>query len=185
MSVTAIVGGEKLQFELDDFDLKNSTFDLRDTSNRGIKLSVYFPLQVDKSFDNKEFLVFFLAKNELHENEIFQVWEARHDRRVGWCIPINALDSREHDFSTDIHFLKYAYVGIKTAFRTLNEEIFFKRPNVDVSDQVRLTDIFHESTALLVISKETLEEDFDIGRWLPALSTFGYFLLERVHSSQM
>lgn len=180
MPVSATVGGDTLEFNINNFDEVSSSFQLVDTSGRGIAFSVHYPLQADPHFVGKNFQVYFLSKVDLIENEIFEFMDASQtpSRRIGWCVPINALDSTEHAFADNPHFLRYAYIGVLTALNSLDSGFYYNKVNLDSSSKTRITDIFHESTALLIISEETLlNGKFEIDRWLPALAVHGYFRL--------
>jgi len=161
------------------YDSVTSEFNSEISVPPGFSIAVKTPLKLDQKFENRKFSVYFLHKKNLLESEIVQIFDKRRETRIGWCIPINALDSVEHDYADDMHFLRYAYVGIYGALNKLDSSVFlpeakFAPPSIDFSE------IFDESTALLIISDETLTEEFVIDKWLPSLAKHGYFELSDI-----
>lgn len=159
------------------FSEEDNSFLSDHNESAGIKLSISSPLKLDQSFEDKKFLVYFLVKKELKESEILQIFDATSRKRIGWCIPINALDSKEHDYKDNEHFLRYAYIGMLNALNLDKEGLYLKNTEMETLKTLKMGDLFHESTALLIISEETLSEQFLIDRRLPALATYGYTLL--------
>lgn len=180
MSIYANVGKEMIEFHNFSFDKASSTFKSEVDSKTGLSLSIRTPIDLDDSFEEKEFLVFFFSKKELAESEIWQVYDKNRDRRIGWCIPVNALSSTEHGYASNIHFRRYAYVALKTGINSLQRNLYTKRPSINEDEPILLSEVLPESTALLVISKETIEGDFEISRWIPALAALGYFQLTSI-----
>lgn len=180
MSICINIGGKEVNFRNFAFDNASSTFKSELDVSTGLSLSIAMPISIDKAFDAKDFLVYFLTKKGLAESEIFQVFDKSRDRRIGWCIPVNALSSVEHDYASNIHFQRYAYAGLKSALNSLQPGIYLKRPLVGEDAPLYISEILPESTALLIISKETLFGDFEISRWIPALAALGYFQLASI-----
>lgn len=144
------------------------------------------PLSLNDTFKDKNFDIYFLTKKDVLENDIFQVYDEGLGSRIGWMIPINSLESNSHDYADNIHFQKYAYVGIVEALKNLNKEIYLT--NTLPSDfSIQLSDIFHEFTVLLIISKETLphESYFDINRATSSLIKYGYIKLSTRNPEQI
>lgn len=177
MSVKTNYHGEKVVYDF--YQYENGCFLLKNEDEETIKVRT--PLKLDNDFKDKNFDVFFLAKKNIKENEVFQVFNQENRRRIGWLIPVNALSSDGHDYVDNPHFLKYAYVGIQHALIKLDDSYYSCLP--EDSDEIMLCDIFHESTALLIISKETLEGGmpFDFDRALPCLFKYGYVKLGTVN----
>lgn len=147
----------------------------------GNSIEIHSPLTLDNSFEGKEFKLFFLAKKDINENDIFELHSSAHSKRIGWVLPITSLCSTEHDFDSNPHFLRYAYIAIREALSNLDEDVYSHAIESD-AQTLSLVDIFHESTALLIISQETLPEglDFDIDRALPGLLKFGYIKMGNI-----
>lgn len=156
-------------FEDNEFVLKN----------KESKITFKSPLELDSSFDNKEFEIYFLAKKNIIENEIFQVFlNSPSKKRIGWLIPAIALNSVDHDYSENRHFLRYAYAAIKGILQSSDEEILRNQLDSD-HDDFSIMDLLHDSTVILIISSETLIDGhvFDIERASPSLVKRGYIKL--------
>ncbi|MEX1214651.1 hypothetical protein [Saccharospirillum sp.] len=174
MAVNLFRNGINTTYSYSEF--KDNEFILE---NNGSRINFKSPLELDPSFDNKEFDIHFLAKKNIIENEIFQVFlNTPSKKRVGWLIPAISLNSTDHDYSTNQHFLKYAFAAIKEILQSTDEQIFRNHLDSD-QDDFTITDLLHESTAILIISNETLDDThvFDIDRASPSLVKRGYIKL--------
>jgi hypothetical protein len=178
-------------YEYEHFDAqqKNILFKkINDIENQEFSiLTIKYNLPIPENPSNFEIEVYYLSKFGLNENDIYEI----HDKkkvvvknteitRLGWCIPINALDSTEHDFADHKSFQNYAYLAIKKICENFPSHIFIQ--NIDISqNEIKISDIFHESTALFIISKTTLAPDhvFNLHRSLPSLLQFGYIELSK------
>lgn len=149
-------------------------------NNSGEDIVVESPLLLDTSYDDKEFEVYFLAKKNIKENDIFQVYYAHTGNRIGWIFPVISLASRDHDFVDNSHYLRYAYVAAREILDSQCKDIYTKNILTNTS-RIQFTDVFHEDTVLLVISSETMEADtkFNIDRVSPSLIKYGYIKLSK------
>lgn len=180
MAVAVGVSGNRLEFGGFIYDSEVKRFVSSSCKPLGFSLEVSSPLKLDSTVDPSKYSICFLVKKDLRENEIFQVYDKSRDKRMGWCIPLNALGSVEHYCAENRHFLRYAYVA---AAKILNEQpvdIYRKIPLLDENGSVEITQFLSESTALLVVSNETLEGRFEAVRWVPSLASLGYFPLTSV-----
>lgn len=145
------------------------------------------PLRIDGAFIDKDFELFLLTKSNVKENEIVTIHDGSRDgRRLGWCIPINALGSAEHDFAENIHFLRYAYRAMGELFRADLSSVYTASTTNDDGYTRSFSDFLHPSTCLLVISRETLAGDgFDLDRFLPSLLSYGYTRLGDRHPDEV
>ncbi|KPY00718.1 hypothetical protein NLO85_02145 [Pseudomonas savastanoi] len=177
MTIKAIISGEELELQLVSYS--DEGFKLSDSKGLYEDILLSTPLTLNCEFSNKEFEVFFLAKKDILENHIYQIYDDSRKARIGWCIPVNALDSADHDFADNVHFQKYAFAAIKNSISSINDSIFIKKPDLSSSLQLRFSDLFHPSTAILIISKETLlaNQIFEIERVTPSLIRHGYVRL--------
>jgi hypothetical protein len=179
MGVFVDTGGKSVEFRNFCFDEESSTFKSEVDVNTGLSLSVRAPIVIDNAFEDKEFFVFLFSKANLVESEIFQVVDKTKNRRVGWCIPVNALNSNEHSHASNVHFWRYAYVAIKFILNSqsaINTKLRFFGDEAPV----HIYELLPESTTIFVVSKETLDCDFEISRWIPALAALGYFQLTSI-----
>lgn len=155
-------------------------------------LTIKYNLPIPETPKIFEVKVYYLSKFGLNENDIYTIHDKKKvvvnknkdTTRLGWCIPINALDSTEHDFADDKYFQNYAYLAIKKICENFPSNIFIQ--NIDISqNEIKISDIFHESTALFIISKTALAPDhvFNLHRSLPSLLQFGYIELSKNNPS--
>jgi hypothetical protein len=154
----------------------DSSFVLTTASGREIAFDT--PLKLDSAFKDKDFEIFFLSKKNVKESDICQIYHRKTDCRIGWVIPAISLASDLHDFATNEHFLRYSYIAIREALDRLDEKVYSKCLSGD-SETVLFTDLFHEETVFLVLSKETYGDDFvfDFHRASPSLIKNGYVKL--------
>ena len=139
---------------------------------------INYPLKILEDYNPANFEIFLLAKKDLLENDIYQVYDKGRDKRIGWCFPIQALNSTDHDYAENEHFLRYAYIASYKLICSCPENVFNYSPNLD-SNYLSFTDFFSESTAVLLISLETLDQscEFNINEWIPSLFLNGYVKL--------
>lgn len=144
-----------------------------------VKVEIETSLALDSSFEGKNFEIYPLISPGVLESNIHQIYNGHLNKRVGWLIPVISLESNQHSFADNEHFLKYAYIAIRDGIRCLGNDVFKKKCDVSAFQKLRLSDLFHESTVFLVLSKETLTGgcEFDINRALPSLISSGYIPL--------
>ena len=140
------------------------------------QLEVKYPLEVNNYFDPENFSLFYLVSHDLKENDIYQVFDKGRDVRIGWCFPVQALDSKEHSFQDNEHFLRYAYVAATKIFTASPDDLFTNKPPLETPSEYKLTDFFTEEVALFVVSLETLQDTnaFCIRELLPSIYKYGY-----------
>lgn len=176
MPVNIIREGQEIEYKLADGHGIGNTFSLQD--EYGSEIAIEVPLALDNAFSNKAFDVYFFCKRDTKESDIFQVYVKYQDIRIGWMIPALALSSTLHDYAKNEHFLKYAYIAVREALNRLNKSIY--SPPIDGNEgTVGISDIFHEFTSILVISRETLANSvqFDVHRASLSLIRYGYVQL--------
>ncbi|MBT9097693.1 hypothetical protein KFZ76_08230 [Methylovulum psychrotolerans] len=180
MSIYFNINGRNTPYKLSSFE--NEHVFLMENDN-GEKIEINTPLKINLSFKDKEFEVHFLAKNGVKESDIFQVHVK--EKRIGWLIPAISFGSNDHDFAEDTNFLSYVYVGMRGALKKLDDSIYTQDLNIEES--ISFSDIFHEFTVLLIISKETLNSNvqFDIDRASPSLIKHGYFKLSNINPGEI
>lgn len=144
------------------------------------------PLRLDNQFADKDFEIHLLIKRNVHENDIVTIHDAsRKNVRIGWCIPITALESSEHDFAENDHFLRYAFVAMAELFKKDLDDYFSHGVDPERTFS-QFSDFLHPFTCLLVVSKETLSgDDFVLDRYMPSLIAYGYAKLEDRHPAEM
>ncbi|URM27717.1 hypothetical protein LLY42_28645 [Pseudomonas frederiksbergensis] len=185
MTIRAILSGEKLDLRFSSYS--DEGFKLIDSNGLYDDILLSSPLHLDNAFDEKTFDIFFLAKKDILESDIYQVYDETRKTRIGWCIPVNALDSTDHDYSSNIHFQKYAFAAIKNTLLNIDDSIFTKQLDIGLSFQIRLSDILHPNTAILIISRETLVANraFEIECAMPSLIRHGYVRLSNISPDEI
>ena len=184
MAVKINVDGELANYEYSNY--LDGNFILKSKGNDDV--NVITPLVLDDSFKDKDFLVYFFAKKDIKESDIFEVhcknthfsWA-----RIGWLIPIISLDSADHNYADNPHFLKYAYIGAYKALQLIGDSVYSK--NVEKNIDISFLDIFHEFSVVFVVSKELLADfnEFNIGRLYPGLISFGYSQLGTLNPNEI
>ncbi|WP_162557901.1 hypothetical protein [Stutzerimonas stutzeri] len=155
-------------------------------NDNGNFAEIYTPLNLDDEYKDEPFDIYFLAKKDVVENEIYQVYSSQS--RIGWCIPINALGSDLHDYADHPHFLKYAYKAIEGALRYPDDSnIYRATAEIDHSGQINFLNLFHPYTVILVICRNTvtLENPFIFEHCIPSLVKNGYQPLTTKNPSQI
>lgn len=146
-------------------------------------------LNFNSEFDPNCFETHLLYSPGLGEGESKMVFHRYIDRdggrvrekRIGWIIPVSALDSDLHSYKDDIHFLKYAYLAAKACLEADWGSVKYNDVDVNLAQFLTLSDIFPEFTAVLVVSLNTLTEgaEFDVDRAVPSMMANGYIPLNR------
>jgi hypothetical protein len=139
-------------------------------------LKLGYPLSTDSSFDPAQFDLTLIVKKALAENDIYQVYDREAESRIGWCFPLQALNSTEHSYADNEHFLPYAYVAALKILRECPANILTRCPNINDKEEFSFNDFFPEDVAALVISRAALKPNvhFDISDWIPSLFIYGY-----------
>lgn len=135
-------------------------------------------LSVDLASSHLKFEVVPLLRTGLHENSIREVFlqSEGDDTRIGWIIPANALSSSEHDYSENVHFLKYAYVTMLEVLEKhqgLYEHEVERHQSQGVSS-VPFGNLFPDTVCFLAISVMRLPEDAQLDGLIPSLIGQGY-----------
>lgn len=169
----------------DCYDNTEQSFILRHVTKHDNKIRLAYSPPIDLSFEHKEFYTFFFSKKNLKESDIYMVHDER-SRRIGWIIPIMSLDSTEHKFSQNEHFLRYSFIAFREALKNSTSEIFkitIERNNAVDIESTNISDLFDDSTAVFIVSKETLSEEkrenFDLGEYIPSFFSYGYVELTK------
>ena len=146
------------------------------------EIAITTSLALDTSSSGFHFEVLPMAKKNLPEDAIHEVWyrgDSESDRRIGWVIPANALSSDQHDFALNEHFLKYAYATIREVLDSLPELVrdALQGPVARRDQQVAFSDLFHDNVCFVIICKELAGKEFDFDRAIPTLISFGFLPL--------
>ncbi|EPK4081086.1 TPA: hypothetical protein L5F01_005811 [Pseudomonas aeruginosa] len=145
-----------------------------------LSFQIETPFNLNDEFKDKDFEIHFLLKKEVRENDIFLALlkTETDEKRIGWIIPINALESSLHSFAENPHFQRYAYKAIELTLKSSFLEKYTIKPDISGVEHLKLSNFLHPDTVLLVISKETLGgKSLELGRTIPSLMKYGFFPL--------
>lgn len=165
--------GHVKQYKLRDYNEEELWLSCSEPGENEVLVST--PLRLDNMHRDLEFDAHFLFDPALRESDIYQVYSRESDARIGWIIPLVALDSDQHDFSENEHFLRYAWVAIRKALSS--PEIGSVSRSIEVANResVGFSELFLPGVALLVVSCQTLGgARFDVDRVVPSLLANGF-----------
>lgn len=158
------------------FDESSSCFLLKGDSEEDIQGQIYYPLDIDQSFNESDYEIHFFYNNKFVENDIYQVYERSAAMRVGWVFPLQALLSNQHVYATNAYFLKYAFVAYKKLIFENHTNVLI--PDFNVEETYSLKDFYDiEETLVMILSKTNIVSivDFDINNYVPHLYSEGYY----------
>lgn len=109
-------------------------------------------------------------RDDYGENSIYPVLTERR-QRIGWIFPIQALESSEHSYSDNEHFLRYAFVAICKLLSHYPDT-----PKAALCTEIKLSDIYEMNETLLLIDRNNTHSipGFDIGNYIVSLYNYGY-----------
>ena len=191
MSLEILLGNDTYSLRFDSFDSKTKEIKCIGCNERETKTEAFavdFPLQMNSSLDSNEYRVFFFYKKDLKENDIFQIF-SHDDKRLAWCIPIQALSSIEHSFSENEHFIQVASIASKLIIDNPPEREFLERPNFDSkTDQLNLSDFFKDSISVIILWQKAYSAPISnatIEAYLPNLLKYGYVMVDRTYKKNI
>lgn len=177
MGLLVEVSGKRVSFDGFKFEPENGVFRSSSENLVGSPLDVKTRLTVADAIDVDKYFVFFFIKKDLAESEIFQVEDGKSGKRIGWCFPVHSIDSGEHQYADSVHYRRYAFAASTKILNDLPADVFINFPSVKEGFSIDVSDVMHDSTAALVVSKTALGRDFEVDRWLPSMASKGYFPL--------
>lgn len=129
--------------------------------------------------DVSGYSVFVLKHNNLKENNIYEVYLDRNNTeekdRVGYIIPVLAMESTDHDFYDNIHFWRFCNAAIRLLFDGQNKLKLYLNSSIENSHNILLSHLIGSETAILVSNKPY----FDIKEAFPSLLSRGFVLQQR------
>lgn len=139
------------------------------------EVPLFIPLDLSYDLDPRGYSVHAFFAGGLRESDIYQVYmdSPDGDIRVGWFIPVLALESDLHDYSDNEHFLRYARAAVEASWDTFPQECLICEDVGVGAEGLRFSQVVPESTAFLVISNRAVDSKFDLSRILPAMISFG------------
>ena len=168
-------GGTDIILDRFHYDIAQSCYALKSTSDREIEINIEYPLEYISGYKKADFDLFLFARKNFSENKICQVYEKGLDQRIGWIFPLQALNSKEHDYASNEHFLKYAKVSFDILCSGV--ENVFKESPLFKSGNYLINDFYSDETVVFSLSKNSLpaQFDFQINDYLPSFFGKGFF----------
>ena len=126
--------------------------------------------------DVSGYSVFVLKHNNLKENNIYEVYLDRNNAeerdRVGYIIPVLAMESTDHDFYDNINFWRFCNAAIRLLFDGQNKLKLYLNSSIENNHNISLSHLIGSETAILVSNKPY----FDIKEAFPSLLSSGFVL---------
>lgn len=125
-------------------------------------------------YSPEDYTINIFYNNNYIENNIFQVYESGIDKRIGWIFPMQALISQEHDYSDNIHFLKYAFVAIQKLLIDQSDCDIKKVPIIH-DRTISLFDFYPQDSFVLITCNKITNEipDFSISNYYASMYSQG------------
>jgi hypothetical protein len=139
----------------------------------GQTIEITYPLRIICDDAPENFYMEILYKRDISENDIYQIYD-RHDR-IGWLFPINALESREHQFAENEHFLNYAYNAYKLLLEDADSRSTAVRcPNEE--GEYFISEFYGEDAVILLLHKSRISKEIVYRHhiYLPSLLDYGF-----------
>lgn len=164
--------GKQVDYPQVAFIEERKSFEISDGEN---KLSFEYIPKVYNDYLDSDYSIFLFYNEYLFaENNIFQIYLKETSKRIGWIFPIQAILSKDHDYSENEHFLKYSFV----AFSSLISRAYSQQQKTPgIKSEISLTDFYFDDTIVLVLCNEKINEinQFNIDDYLCSFSDFGYY----------
>ncbi len=160
---------------ISDYDSSEQCINCSTFEDQSFSICLNYPLKLEDTYNPGNFASVLLQKKNLAENHIYKVIDKDSDTRMGWCIPIQALCSKEHSFAADESFLRFAYIATYHLIQT-TEQNLSSIPTTTADARLSLSDFFPEDVAVLVISIGTPDnrKPFILEEWVPSLFGYGF-----------
>src|SRR4051812_4317157 len=91
------IDGNREQYDEPIFDPADRSFSLKSKANENVKVVVRYVPPLIGTLGGVDFSVRLFKRHENSENDVFQVYDGEQNIRIGWLIPMTALESTEHD----------------------------------------------------------------------------------------
>ncbi|MEK3883648.1 hypothetical protein [Paenibacillus sp. PL2-23] len=161
------------------FSSEQSCFNLKCISNvtqTENDVQIDYVLTPHQTYRPEDYTVYIFYNKDYIENNIFQVFESDINKRIGWIFPIQALVSLEHDFSDNIHFLKYAFI----AFQKLlidQSDCSYKQIPVTYDKTISLFDFYPQDSFVFITCNEITDTipNFSIKNYYASLYSQGIY----------
>ena len=118
--------GDKVRLELVQ---KTESGILVENKEKNVQRGIGYVLQKNEEYPPERYTVLVMFHNELPENYIFEVYEKKINKRIGWIFPLQALLSNRHSFADDVHFLHVILPFLTFAGSALSFVLHFLHTN--------------------------------------------------------
>lgn len=150
------------------YNKQDRIFELLD-QKKNVLAEINTNINLDDIYNPNNFVVKILHNNrdDCTEESIYQVLVAR--KRIGWIFPIQAIHSKEHSYSDNIYFLRYAYIAWYYLFSLCDVE-------VESIEDFDLFNYYADDINLLVLDNENCGRitGFDYNKYIVSLFQNGY-----------
>lgn len=143
-------------------------------------IEVSYCLDVHDDYKPADYSIWIFQNPHLNaENDIYQVHCRTNEKRIGWIFPVRSLESKDHNFAQNTHFLKYAYV----AFTKLLTDVSVKQSYkvlYQPGKKYQLTDFYDQDSIILVVCHSQIVDldQFEPLLILPSLCKYGYHIIK-------
>ncbi len=176
LPLTVLISKEEKLLNQVTFNHDENYFILSNKDEPDVKLYIDYVLNPYDEYNPNEFSVILFRHDSIAENHIFEVYEKEINERIGWIFPIQSLQSKEHDYSKNIYFLKYAFVAFQKLLSN-DCDFPFDPPECTKDERLKLDNLYGEDCVVLVLSNEQIKKitSFNIDYYLPYLYGKGYY----------
>ncbi len=127
--------------------------------------------------NNDNFTISLLYRKGVSENDSFIFFDkecsTNHNGRIGWCIPVISLTSREHDRADKSFWGYYAFACY--SYILSNIDFIRKFTEGEYEDfNSAINSFYDENTVLFVADKTNCKNDFSIYNYNAFLSLYGF-----------
>lgn len=150
------------------YNKQNHIFELMD-QKRNVLAEINTKILLDDEYNPNNFVVKILHnnRNDCTEESIYQVLIER--QRIGWIFPIQSIHSKEHSYSENAYYLKYAYVAWCHLLSSCVADVEF-------IEDFNLFNFYQDDINLLVLDNDNCAKitDFDYDKYIVSLFQNGY-----------
>lgn len=144
------------------------------------------PIDCSAGFNADEYTAHLFRNKFIVQSSIFEVHLQARKNRIGWLVPITALESQDYGLRDPSHFLNYARAAIYKLFKSDKE--IHPEPAVSPGStgKVNLTDFYPDDTVIFITSNKVLAKipGFTLNHYSHAFFGYGYASYEAdIHPS--
>ena len=175
MALKVIYNGEETTLKLCEYLSSENLIICSPDNEPSSRIHLYCPLKLDNQYNPSNFTSALFRKKNIAENDVFTVFDAVDDSRLGRCFPIQALCSIDHSYANEDNFLKFSFIAVYHLIENLNI-CTWRIPIVQDSDTLSFSDFVSDDAAILIISLGTpgSRKEFNHKDWLPSLFKYGF-----------